>query len=172
MWELMSLLTCVMVLRQKNDEAAVDDFVRSFDVDPDGLAAYIEDKVPTHPWWQCALSRAREHQSEELGETEARDWAAIGNFTLGLYAVHSHKPDYPLSLPNMIRLYTEVGLLQARGQAPVEVVTGAEDLKLFNEASEAFWAAIDRRQQSLEAIPDDAVMNAPILVLTPVEAEA
>lgn len=154
-WEKMVLFTVVLYLRQMEGEEAAEKFIRVCDVEPESVAFYLDDKMPTHSWWRMSLSRAREAQSEEQAAEEGQDWADIGNFAMGLYTLHQSATDYPVSLLTMLRIYTEV--IEHQLKHPEDGVRVVDDVhaERFNASCENFWAALYQRMQTFEAVTDD-----------------
>ena len=79
-----------------------DDLVARYNVKPESAHDLIVEKLPTHCWWQCLLSRARDAASDELNEKELSDWALIGNFAMGFYGLHMALEDYPMAIGDML----------------------------------------------------------------------
>ena len=146
-----------------------DDLVARFNVKSESVHALLVEKLPTHCWWQCLLSRAREAASDELNKQEMSDWALIGNFSMGFYGLHMALEDYPMPIHSMLEHYVRCARSQnavlARGRTPLRQAVANEDVAAFLEHYVEFEAALGRRQEAIEAIQVDGAINRSALVL-------
>lgn len=147
-----------------------DDLVARFNVKPESVHDLIVVKLPTHCWWQCLLSRARETATPEANEREMADWALIGNFAMGFYGLHMALEDYLMPIHSMLTHYVSYArsqkALMDRGVTPhIQAVANA-DVESFLRHYSAFEAALERREQAIGRLLGDGAINRAAFVLT------
>lgn len=161
-YEMVLLFTAYVFLVQTDRASEASDICARFDVDETTMAPFVTDKMPTHSWWQCMVSRASEAQTPKMKELERGDWSAIGTAVLGFARLHRGAEDYPVSIPTMMGIYTQVGLVQTP-ESTLKVRD--DDIEGFNADMEGLWAALHRRMTAFGMISNDSVCNAPIIKL-------
>jgi hypothetical protein len=147
-----------------------DDLVARFNVKPESAHALIVEKLPTHCWWQCLLSRAREVASASDNEREMADWALLGNFAMGFYGLHMALEDYPMPIGDMLVHYVNHArgqkTLLDRGGIPRVQAVANDDVNAFLKHYAKFEAALERRKASMEGIMEDGAINRSAFILT------
>ena len=163
-WEdLVCLLTLSYYFLSEN--VPIDDLAMRYGVTPASVEAMLEEKLPAYSWWRSLLSRAREAHYEDP-EQEKADWSSIGGVSLGFYALHLSFDDYPLSIPDMRRLYVDAiekqGRMLAQGFPPAYPVIPAVDVPKFLKQYKRFTVALRRRIEAITSILDDTALNRPL----------
>ena len=163
--DMVCCLTACFYLNEQ--EIPFDDIASRFGVREESASALVVDKLPTHSWWQCLISRAREVVPTDTDE-EVSDWGIIGNFTMGFYGLHVAFEDYPMPLGDMIRHYIKQARQQARQQSlgitPLVEAVSNKDVSRFLDNVRRFEEALERRTYSLSRVRDGAI-NSPALKL-------
>ena len=163
-WEdLVSLLTLAYYFLHQNLD--YDDVAARYGVTPESVGEMVEAELPAVCWWRSLLSRAREAQGGDE-ETEVEDWQIIGGVVMGFYALHLSFDDYPLSIPDMRKLYTETAADQNRcqmlGIEPTFYAVSDKHLASFLRKTAECDVAIARRLRGISEILDDTAINRPL----------
>ena len=153
-----------------DQELPFDDLVARFNVKPESAHDLIVEKLRTHCWWQCLLSRARDVASDEMNECELEDWALIGNFAMGFYGLHMALEDYPMPIGAMLVHYVDHARSQQvlinRGITPYVQAVSNDDVGAFLRHYAQFEKALQRRKESMAGIIEDGAINRSAFVLT------
>ena len=162
MQSFVGLLTAAYYLHDQ--DLPLDDLCARFDVTTESVQNLIEEKWPTYCWWRCAISRAREAENGDP-EDEVTDWGIIGSMTMGFYGLHLAFEDYPVSIPDMQKIYKKAALKQqsalAAGTYPQVQAVSCSDVDSFLSKYAAYEEALERRIYALSMVPEDTAMNRP-----------